>query len=1162
MHASLVILGLSCIRAALAIVVPASPPSTAKRVDPALLSVSIEFFAFPGYTELAATSNCLANIAVLRGAEPAIRIGGTTQDRATFDPTLSTAVNYTVASPADAPDSLTFGPPFITLASQLKGPVTMGLNRQLNNQTASLGAAILAKDQMTNLFAIELGNEPEFWASDSPIIVAGGQGWNQDLDAASEKSWFTTLSTSVGNIFQGAVTLSWSAGGLLTRIGTDGIALLRSLSRHSYPQSACGGASTNLTALMSHSGIVSYTSQFESEAAAAHAAGIDYFLGETNSATCGGGGISPTFGAALWIMDYVLQGALIGADRLYFHQGTISNCAYCFWGESSIFSPYYGAAFVSEFLGRDGAQVAMLDDGTSEIGVYAIYSASNRPVRLLVVNSNNFDGTGTRSSANVSFTGLATAQRTIQAKRMTAPSATSQVDEGAAVTIGGSISFNPDCSRTGVQTLEVVSVRQDAVTVRAAACVCSSDVCSANLCSNGSCLPPHPAAASCPLQLALRARATLAKCFHTAQPCPDRSHSFRSNEADNPPTSAAAFDAAAHILHEERGYHLAFCSHHLPTVSSPPRLLLMCASVLPMAESKSSARVTPKAGPSFVQLNGEMVEFTKAGNISRMRSHRGNKPAIPQTHLCHICPAKFTRITHLHRHLRTRRSSRILEGLCANRRVWRSDTNERTYKCDKCHTQFTRSDLLTRHKRSCGDPANANRSRRKSCQACADGKTKCDLQQPCSRCKARDRECVYVRTPATKARRSPADASQATASSSRSPEDTTAGLPLMPNHPQATIPSSAGPSSSPAVDNVTPSPSAPEIYPSTSGTHSNFAQPQVPFASSNTFHDFRDPADSVSSYASSVFSDNTENLAHGNGVGAYGYSTFAHDAIEVNNQLNALFSTELFDKFFRNSFDDPAVQPLDSSNGQAATKDYYFDSSLFPFPTTTTEMQPFMASMPPPDLNAYSLPQEFAAGATITNAPAVSTFQAPLPPTTTIPNPAVEPTIIPYPSEYQQYIHLFYNMFLVQMPIMHIGTFTVDGKPELLISAMQACGALYVKTRAAGEFIETTLDSARARLVHIFSKVPPGWEEQTHLILAVLLLQTIGLFHKRQDQRANSNIYHGMLVNMIRQSALIDRVSKWVPPATQDEAAWREWACVETTKRYVFEVIISTSTNH
>lgn len=70
-------------------------------------------------------------------------------------------MNYTVASPADAPDTLTFGPPFVALAGELPGPVTLGLNRQLNNQSASLAAAKLAKQQMRNLFALELGNEPE-----------------------------------------------------------------------------------------------------------------------------------------------------------------------------------------------------------------------------------------------------------------------------------------------------------------------------------------------------------------------------------------------------------------------------------------------------------------------------------------------------------------------------------------------------------------------------------------------------------------------------------------------------------------------------------------------------------------------------------------------------------------------------------------------------------------------------------------------------------------------------------------------------------------------------------------------------------------------------------------------------------------------------------------
>lgn len=63
---------------AYAIAVPSSPPSGAVAVDPSLVSVSIEFFAFPGYTEMAGTNNCLNNLASLRGVQPAIRIGGTT----------------------------------------------------------------------------------------------------------------------------------------------------------------------------------------------------------------------------------------------------------------------------------------------------------------------------------------------------------------------------------------------------------------------------------------------------------------------------------------------------------------------------------------------------------------------------------------------------------------------------------------------------------------------------------------------------------------------------------------------------------------------------------------------------------------------------------------------------------------------------------------------------------------------------------------------------------------------------------------------------------------------------------------------------------------------------------------------------------------------------
>ena len=80
----------------------------------------------------------------------------------------------------------------------------------------------------------------------------------------------------------------------------------------------------------------------------------------------------------------------------------------------------------------------MLDDGRGAIASYVVFNSANAPVRLLVYNSNYFDGTGTRSSTSVSFTGGGIpSSGTKTAKRLTAPNATSRVDQGANVTIGG-----------------------------------------------------------------------------------------------------------------------------------------------------------------------------------------------------------------------------------------------------------------------------------------------------------------------------------------------------------------------------------------------------------------------------------------------------------------------------------------------------------------------------------------------------------------------------------------------------------------------------------------------------------------------------------------------------------------------------------------------------
>lgn len=84
-----------------------------------------------------------------------------TRDRASYDPSLTTPVKYTVPSAGAAPNALTYGPSFFDLAGALKGPTTVGFNRQKANLTNVIAAAQQASSRMPNLDAFELGNEPE-----------------------------------------------------------------------------------------------------------------------------------------------------------------------------------------------------------------------------------------------------------------------------------------------------------------------------------------------------------------------------------------------------------------------------------------------------------------------------------------------------------------------------------------------------------------------------------------------------------------------------------------------------------------------------------------------------------------------------------------------------------------------------------------------------------------------------------------------------------------------------------------------------------------------------------------------------------------------------------------------------------------------------------------
>lgn len=135
---------------------------------------------------------------------------------------------------------------------------------------------------------------------------------------------------------------------------------------HNYPQSA---TTANLATLMGHSDIASQIGGFSSEVSAASTEGKPHIFGETNSgnsvlvrrvneylltialATQGGGGISPTFGAALWILDYVMQTLLMGTKVNSVLLGNV-RLRRTFTEYSNTYRPFTSTRVLSGTVGR------------------------------------------------------------------------------------------------------------------------------------------------------------------------------------------------------------------------------------------------------------------------------------------------------------------------------------------------------------------------------------------------------------------------------------------------------------------------------------------------------------------------------------------------------------------------------------------------------------------------------------------------------------------------------------------------------------------------------------------------------------------------------------------------------------------------------------------
>ncbi|SPO00782.1 uncharacterized protein DNG_03530 [Cephalotrichum gorgonifer] len=452
--------------------VPATVPTSAVELDPYPIGPSFEFFMWPSYmTNISLTLPCLSRFSELYGKTAPIRIGGTTQDRATYDPDLDAYVSYHVDDPLEAPMTLTYGPKYFDLIPGFGAKTMLGFNRGDNNRTNTFQAALAAKSKALDyLDLIELGNEPDlyyyYWGK--PVAVAP---WNETQEGADAADWaqdfLDTWGTPSPILSGGGYALpgdvmpdmpSWpNLKYLITEAYNESVkAGTKAYCGHLYALSN----STVMAEEMNHSKTVSDLSHFPEYVALSAAEGRKYILGET-----GFHGLDDPmdakFGGALQVIDKTLWAMSIGIQRLYYHQGTINQAFFNWWSSSQVELPFYGSYMAALAL-HDGDHIVATDPGTGPYAQYVIYRCG-KPLKAILINTDYYSGTGERGETTFTLTGLKKGLPALKALRMTAPSSevnasSASSDPAQAATIGGQVFDNENCNLVGEQDLEQVKV--------------------------------------------------------------------------------------------------------------------------------------------------------------------------------------------------------------------------------------------------------------------------------------------------------------------------------------------------------------------------------------------------------------------------------------------------------------------------------------------------------------------------------------------------------------------------------------------------------------------------------------------------------------------------------------------------------------------------------
>ncbi|MFD4407694.1 hypothetical protein ACFWPH_33505 [Nocardia sp. NPDC058499] len=373
------------------------------------------------------------------------------------------AVDNTAWHP-DAPEGTTA--PVITAADLARAgdlahatgwSVDLGVNLGANDPAAAADEVRAAQQEFGPMLrSVQIGNQPDFFALsqlepyDHQTYLQQVHAYRTAIDAAAEgirfagpDSAMTAGALPLGQAYE-PYARTWRAAYLNAFAGQSDF-----LNQHYYPLVKTPGGNTaaivdQLTSRAIADADRAYIEDLVNEAAAA---GVEPHLSETNSVAGGGqAGVSNTFGAALWTVDYLLTAASSGIAGVNMHQQP-HDCGSYTWvcfpdGSATLHAQpaYYAGLLVSQLRGGTFLPTEV-SDPNANISAHALRMPDGH-IKVVVENA----GPGPQPAVDVRVEGSTTTTATAQWLTAPSPYATSDV-RFADSRVGADGSFTPGPAR-------------------------------------------------------------------------------------------------------------------------------------------------------------------------------------------------------------------------------------------------------------------------------------------------------------------------------------------------------------------------------------------------------------------------------------------------------------------------------------------------------------------------------------------------------------------------------------------------------------------------------------------------------------------------------------------------------------------------------------------